>query len=114
MGMRQIFAENLQAKRAMLGKNQEAFAEELEISRSELQKYLNGTGNPTIDKIEQIAEKIEMEPMDLLFTPMNPERFGAEELLLQINKTIQALDPKQRGVLAAGLAEIIRCLEAEQ
>ena len=114
MEMRQIFSENLQAKRAMLGKNQEAFAEELEISRSELQKYLNGTGNPTIDKIEQIAEKIAMEPMDLLFTPVNPERFEAEELLLQINKTIQALDSKERCILAEGLVEIIRGLEAAQ
>jgi len=95
MEMRRIFAENLQAKREVLGKNQEAFAEELEISRSELQKYLNGTGNPTIDKIEQIAEKIAMEPMDLLFTPIKPERFEAKELLLQINKTIHTLDSKQ-------------------
>ena len=114
MEMRRIFAENLQAKREKLGKNQEAFAEELEISRSELQKYLNGTGNPTVEKIEQIAEKIAMEPMDLLFTPVSPERFEAKELLLQINKTIQALDSEQRCILAEGLQEIIRCLEAEQ
>ena len=48
-----------------------------------------------MDKIEQIAEKIAMEPMDLLFTPIKPERFEAKELLLQINKTIHTLDSKQ-------------------
>ena len=114
MEMRRIFAENLQAKRERLGQNIEAFAEELEISRSELQKYLHGTGNPTMDKIERIAKKIDVEPMDLLFTPMNADRPQAKELLRKITEVMQSLDPEQRHILAEGLLELVRCLDSEQ
>jgi len=112
--LRQVFAKNLQRKRALLGQNQEAFAEALEISRSELQKYLNGTGNPTMDKIEQIAKKVAMDPKDLLFTPIHSNQLQAEELLLQIAEAMQAFDSEQRRIFAEGLLEIMRSLEAEQ
>ena len=37
-------------------------ADELEIARSSLQNYLKGKGNPSNRTIEQIAEKMEMDP----------------------------------------------------
>ena len=42
------------------------FSEELEISRSTLQEYLKGKGNPSIKTIIHLSQKLEIEPAVLL------------------------------------------------
>lgn len=44
-------------------------AEFLEISRSTLQKYLKGTGNPSIDILQHMADKMNMDILQLICGP---------------------------------------------
>ena len=55
------------------GKKLEPFAEELQIARSSLQKYLNGTGNPNIETVEHMADKMKISVYALIGEPKKRE-----------------------------------------
>jgi len=76
MEIRHNISRNLRVQRAALGQNLEEFAETLEISRSMLQKYLEGTGNPRIDTLEQISAKLDISFAELISSPA-PEELSA-------------------------------------
>jgi len=58
--------------KAVRGQTLDELAEELEISRSQLQRYLNGTGNFTINTVEHMATKLKVDPIALI-SPANSE-----------------------------------------
>ena len=66
MGIQKNIAATLRLYMSENNKTLAEFADELQIARSSLQEYLKGEGNPSVCTIEQIAEKMEMDPAILL------------------------------------------------
>lgn len=58
----------LSLKQYLLRSNmtREDFADNLGVAKSSLQSYLNGTGNPRADTIEQIADKLNITVAELI------------------------------------------------
>ena len=48
------------------GRSLEEYSSELGVSKSMLQTYLSGQGNPRADTLEQIAERLNLSPVGLL------------------------------------------------
>ena len=66
MGIRAVFARNLRRLRAERGISQEELAHRAGIDRSYISKIECETYAPSIDKIEQIAKVLKVEPSVLL------------------------------------------------
>lgn len=56
--IQQNMANVIRAVKEVNAKSLSEFSEELEISRSTLQSYLSGKGNPSADTMERLAEKL--------------------------------------------------------
>ncbi|MCQ4637161.1 helix-turn-helix domain-containing protein [Anaerovorax odorimutans] len=72
------------------------FAKELDISRSSLQKILDGKGNPRIDTVEHLARHLDMEPLSLLSCSYMEEQLHVAIPLLQIGDEILKLPKDKR------------------
>ena len=86
------------------------FAKELDISRSSLQEILNGTGNPRMDTIEHIANRLNMDPLALLSCSYSEEQLEIAMPLLKITDTLSGLPEEKRHefiVLFQGLLQIV-------
>ena len=83
------------------------FSEELEISRSALQEYLSGSGNPNLTTIEHIAKKLSVSPYFLLLGDFNEEQLGAFMKMIEILSLLSDLPPEKRKRFAELLLEII-------
>ena len=78
MSIKENLARNLKNYMTENGKKLDPFAEELQIARSSLQKYLNGTGNPNMDTIEQMAEKMKISICALIGEPSEKKETDRE------------------------------------
>ena len=72
------------------------FADYLEISRSTLQEYVNGTGNPRIDTLEHLATKLDLDPMILLSGTFDQTQMKVALLLIDLVEAISQLDSAKR------------------
>ncbi len=72
------------------------FADYLEISRSTLQEYINGTGNPRIDTLEHLATKLDLDPMILLSGTFDQTQMKVAFLLMDLVEAISQLDSAKR------------------
>lgn len=70
------------------------FAEELGIAVSSLQSYLNGTANPRLDTIEQLAAKMNIPIIEMVSGP-TPE-WKRAETILRAAKEFSVLSPEQQ------------------
>ena len=59
------------------------FSAELGISCSTLQEYLNAQGNPTIQMIEHIAQKLNLDPIAFMAGMFEPDQIKILLLLLE-------------------------------
>ena len=66
MDLNKNFSTILNIIKSERQKSMTEFSEELEISRSALQEYLSGSGNPNLTTIEHIAQKLNVSPCFLL------------------------------------------------
>ena len=66
MAMCKNLACKLKEIKAERGVSVTEFSEQLEISRSSLQSLLSCKGNPRIDTVEHIAQKLQIDPIVLL------------------------------------------------
>lgn len=57
MEMQDMLADRLKQKRALSHASLEEYSKELGISKSALQKYEAGTGNPTLATVQTIADR---------------------------------------------------------
>ncbi|MGV1047743.1 MAG: helix-turn-helix domain-containing protein [Solirubrobacterales bacterium] len=64
--LQKIVGENLRAYRRERGLSQEAFAEVLGFHRTYMGGLERGERNLTLKALERIAEKIDVDPLDLL------------------------------------------------
>ena len=66
MQIQQNMATVIRVVKEARGEYLAEFSAKLEISRSSLQEYLSGHGNPNISTIEHLAEKLGVDPIFLL------------------------------------------------
>ena len=62
MEMQDMLADRLKQKRALSHASLEEYSKELGISKSALQKYEAGTGNPTLATVQTIADHLHESP----------------------------------------------------
>lgn len=87
------------------------FAKELEISRSTLQDYLNGTGNPTLRTLEHMADKLGIDPQLLLSGGFPTERADVAPLILQTICEGMSLPKEKRQRVAELFVQIVSLWE---
>ena len=83
------------------------FSEELEISRSALQEYLSGAGNPNLTTIEHIAQKLNVSPYFLLFGGFSEDQLNALWKMMDILSILSDLPTEKRKRFAELLLEMI-------
>ena len=88
-------------------KSMTEFSEELEISRSALQEYLSGAGNPNLTTIEHIAKKLSVSPYFLLLGDFNDEQLSAFMKMIDILSLVSDLQSEKRKRFAELMFEII-------
>ena len=89
------------------GKSLTEFSEELEISRSTLQDYLAGKGNPNVATIEHLAKKLNVDASLLVSGAISEDQF---EILLPMLNTLELLSrlsPDKRRQFAKLLLDMI-------
>ncbi len=88
-------------------KSMAEFSEELEISRSALQEYLSGLGNPNLTTIEHIAQKLGINPCFLLLADFKEEQLSVFLKMMDILSLLSDLPLEKRKRIAELLLEII-------
>lgn len=88
-------------------KSMTEFSEELEISRSTLQEYLSGAGNPNLTTIEHIAQKLNVSPCFLLWGDFKDEQLSAFLKITDFLSLVSYLTPEKRKRFAELLFEMI-------
>ena len=86
MGVQQNMADIMRVIKQRENLSMAEFSEELGISYSTLQEYLNAQGNPTILMVEHIAHKLKLSPAALISGVFEPNQI---EILLSLMESIQ-------------------------
>ena len=89
------------------------FSEELGVSRSFMQDLLNGNGNPRMDTIEHLADRLQMNPAALFSSSFSEGQFETALLLLQTLEVFSKLPEEERKHSAALFHELILILGSE-
>jgi len=111
MGMQENIASMLQAKRQLSRQSIDEWSEELGIAHSTLQDYLKGAGNPTVKMIEHLAEKLDIDPIDLVSGKMKPEQYKIVCLMLDTVKAVSVLPQSKRMRFAELFLELVQLWE---
>ncbi len=64
--LQRTLGDNLRAYRAARGISQEALAEVLDVHRTYMSDLERGKRNLTLKSVERIAERLKLDPLDLL------------------------------------------------
>lgn len=102
MGLQKNWSESLKMLKKLRGASYTEMSEDAEMSRSTIQDYLKGKGNPTLSSIDHIAEKLGVDPVLLVAGTPNPERAYMTWLLMETLKEFTKL-PKEDRRLGAEL-----------
>ena len=88
MSIKENLSENLKKYKLEKDMTLEGFAEFLHISRSALQNYLAGEGNPGIDTLEHMADRLEISVYELIGAPREEKKDmeKIKEMLLKLIK----------------------------
>lgn len=89
------------------------FSEELGISRSSMQGLLKGNANPRMDTVEQIATRLQVDPLTLLACPYSEPELECAFLLLQSLEAFSQLPEEKRRESAALFHSLIELMKTE-
>ena len=89
------------------------FSEELGISRSSMQELLKGNGNPRMDTIELIADRLHVNPLALLSGSYSEEHLEYIMLLLQTIDIVSKLPDEKKLKFASLFQELILLMESK-
>lgn len=98
MGIQRNMAAVMRAYKEQQGLSLAEFSAALEISRSALQEYLAGTGNPNLSTIEHMAEKMGISPLLLVAGDYSSEPLQAMRIFLEFDARLSRLDNDKRAV----------------
>ena len=82
-------------------------SDQLEVSRSTLQDYLNETGNPRADTIDHIAEKLNLDPAVLVTGVFDQSQLRIIMLFLDTIDAISILSSARRNRFSQLFLEMI-------
>ncbi len=111
MKLQQNMANVLRAMKKASGKSMTEFSEQLEISRSALQEYMSGEGNPNMTTVEHMAERLGVSPFLLYFGALGEEQIEVLLQLLETLKLLEGLTPARRRRFAQLLLDMVRLWE---
>ena len=89
------------------GKSMSEFSAELEISRSALQDYLAGKGNPCVDTINHIADKLGVDTAFLVSGEFNRNQVEVLIKLLDMMQFLTKYSRPQRLRIAEVLVDLL-------
>lgn len=112
MEMQDMLADRLKQKRALSHASLEEYSKELGISKSALQKYEAGTGNPTLATVQTIADHLHESPAQLLGM-YSEEEMEAAGLMFRTLEWSMGLSEGSRRELAVLFRELSRFLSGE-
>ena len=107
MNLNKNFSTILNIIKSERQKSMTEFSEELEISRSALQEYLSGAGNPNLTTIEHISKKLNVSPYFLLMGDFKDEQLSAFLKMIDILELLSNLPIEKRKRFAELLFEMI-------
>ena len=107
MDLNKNFSTILNIIKSERQKSMTEFSEELEISRSALQEYLSGSGNPNLTTIEHIAQKLNVSPCFLLLGDFKDEQLSAFLKMIDVLSLLSDLPVEKRKRFVELLFEMI-------
>lgn len=107
MEIQRNMANVIRALKEASGKSLSEFSEELEVSRSTLQEYLAGKGNPSIATIEHLSEKLGVDASFLISGIFSEDQIGILLKLLDMLKLLYGLSAEQRVRFVQLLLEMV-------
>lgn len=113
MGIQQNMADIMRIIKKESGKSIAEFSEELNISCTALQKYLNAEGNPTIKTIELLAAKMRIDPIEFMAGTFEPNQYRIIFLLLDTLQEVSSLSPIKKERFTELFLEIIHLWDEE-
>lgn len=108
MGIQKNMADMMNIIKQKKGISMADFSEELEISCSTLQDYLNAQGNPTIQMVEHLAYKLELDPITLMAGLFEPDQIKILLILLDSIQGLSHLSQQKRRKFAELLQQMIQ------
>lgn len=100
MGIQKNMAKVIRVLKEQRRQSLTEFSEDLEISRSTLQEYLNGTGNPRADTIDHLAAKLNVDPAVLVSGKFEETNVPRTLALLDTFEIISTLPMDKRKIFA--------------
>lgn len=107
MEIQRNMANVIRALKEISGKSLSKFSAELEVSRSALQEYLSGEGNPSADTIEHLAKKLGVDISFLISGAFSADQIEVLLRLLEMLKLLSAISPEQRTRFVQLLLEMV-------
>ena len=107
MGIQKKIAEVMQMIKDERNLSLTEFAKELQISRSSLQEYLKGNANPRADTIDQIADRLSIDPVVFVSGIFTTNQIKIIHLLLNTVNELSSLAPEQRQQFAELFSKMI-------
>lgn len=96
MEIQENMAAVIYALKEKRGQSLTELSEDLEISRSALQEYLAGNGNPTLATVEHLAERLGIPSVALVSGTLPSGQFDVLMTLLDSLKLLSGLSADQR------------------
>ena len=103
----------MNAIRASRNQSISEFSEELGVSRSSMQELLKGNGNPRMDTVELIAERLQIDPLVLLSCSYSEGQLKNIMLLLETIDIISNLPDGKKVKFASLFQELILLMESK-
>ena len=107
MELKRNMATVIRALKEESGKSTADFSVELEVSRSTLQKYLSGQGNPNLSTVEHLAEKLGIDASFLISSNSSEDQLDILLKLLETLKLLSGLSIGKRQKFAQLLLEMV-------
>lgn len=107
MQIQQNMATVIRVMKEARGESLAEFSAELEISRSSLQEYLSGQGNPNLSTVEHLADKLGVDPLFLLTGALPGNELNALVRLLNQLSFLSERDADSRIQFAQKLLELV-------
>ena len=111
MEIQENMAAVIHALKEKRGQSLTELSEELEISRSALQEYLAGNGNPTLATVEHLAERLGIPSVALVSGTLPSGQFDVLMTLLDSLKLLSGLSADQRRRFTELLGEMLTLWE---
>ena len=114
MGIQENMSAFINAMKRQKAVSTTELSAELEISRSTLQEYLNGTGNPRAETIDHLAEKLGVDPVVMVSGRFNPSQLHIASLLLSTLEAYTQLPKEKQTQFAELFLQMLSLWDGEE